>query len=336
MGLSETERTRGIFHHIKQIHSIGSELPTEDIDGTIPHIKELCSGLWHDFLGKSRNPSHWILGSSAENKVTVEASSPWGIAVLYGIQEVCEKKNIFDEMLEKFDVKNHLQILPILQGLEDKNLSRIYEIYHHLESVIYNLRRYDDRYLENLGALSKTVSNLMGLCYTVFVEEKEFCAKAYLLHYISEMLLLYPYAKDMETEKEKMDAVCRIFDKFNLVWHYISCIKPTSRVDLQELCRIYRELLAFQRAKTLNSPEGIEARLFALLKLCYKGLGSGYARKEITNILSEKKVKYDKKKLESLLKICEEDSKTRSKESIEEYSKAQDWAEDYMFKGLDE
>lgn len=197
MGLSNTERTRGIYHHIHRITAISQKLEAEQGE-IVSKIKELCSGLWHDFLGKNNNSSHWMLGSSAENKVSWESTSPWGIAVLYGIQEVCEKESIWDSL--PFDIKEDLRIPAILRYSGNRKISLIFEIYSHLESVIYNLRRYDDKYLESHARLSKTVSTLMGYCYSLFTEEKELCAKAYLLHQISEMLLIYPYTKEMESE----------------------------------------------------------------------------------------------------------------------------------------
>ncbi len=335
MGLSETERAQGIYHNIKKITSFSQELETNQAhEKVISKIKELCSGLWHDFLGKNRNSAHWILGSSAENKVTWESSSPWGIAVLYGIQNACEKENFWDVM--PFDVKEHLNIQSLLRNSGDRNLSRVFDIYSHLESLLYNLRRYDDQFLEEHASLSKTVSTLMGYCYSVFTEEKETCAKAYLLHRISEMLLLFPYTKDTETDKEKMDVIGCLFQKLNFLWDYSGAVKPNSNVQLRELCRFYKELLPFQRGHTLNTPDGIECRLFAILSICRKNIGSEYRRTQILSILKENKVKYDKKRLEVLFKSSEEDSIKRNKDSMDEYSKAQNFAEDYMFEGLDE
>lgn len=320
MGLSNEERIHNSFHIIKDIFFTANEI-TEEYCCYIPYkeLKENCFKLWHDLLGKTQNQSHWILGSSAGNKVTYSTKSPWGIAVMEGIKEA-NKEGEEDPFQENtYDHKTFLSVEYLLNNVNN-NLARVFNIYARTEDLQYNIRRYDDEFLKEYSAVSERISLIQGLCFEIFSQFKPECTKAYLLNKIVSLLLQNPYMESQETKKQKMDVVCVIFNEFEMQHLVSEPMQPLSVVSTKELCKIYTKLREMEHKNQLSTPVGLEERLFALIRLSNRRFHYEHQHKKMMEILSKNKVKYNTKKLEDLLSDCKKLHAEKEKEDSRRYS----------------
>jgi hypothetical protein len=107
----------------------------------------------------------------------------WGEAIRSAYHEAMEKDEVIERVREEFDpFKYFLSMAGLLNHL-DKELEAVYNIFAWSEQLIYNLRRYDDDFLSKYINLSKTISDIQGECFKVFIEDDAF-AKAYFLNRI--------------------------------------------------------------------------------------------------------------------------------------------------------
>ena len=333
MGLSNEERIHGLFYAIEKIASCAKKIPDSIYDKNYIELKRFCSELWHDFLGKQTNSTHWLLGSSATAKVTFSTTSPWGVVVMNGIMD-CRKKDDFETRLEILkDLKDDLSIATLLQRSENQELAQAYLIFSYLESVAYYLRRYEDGLLKDHESLSKKVSDIMGICFSIFNDEQGLCTRAYLLNRIVDEMLIYPYMAEQENDKEKRDVIARIVTGPVPIYDLAEPMSRNSCVETKTLASAYKKLLKLKKENKLQSPEGVEARLWILFQICNRKLHNRHTQDEIKIILTETKTKIDKKKLDSLFQSFVELQQERDKEGMREAGNT--WAEDFLFEDIE-
>lgn len=179
MGLSNPERIAGMYwsvHHLSEAcRNLKSDSP---ISGDrLEHIRDLGDQLWHGLLRGESNSAFWILGGALTSGVR-GPYSPWGVA----IGALCEgarqpqrhwKSDFFDPF------EGFLDVLGLLSQADNGQFCRdVFLIYHQVESLVYSLRRYDDRFREKFSCLDKLCSDLFGACFAVMQAEDSF-AKAY-------------------------------------------------------------------------------------------------------------------------------------------------------------
>ncbi len=333
MGLSNEERIHGLFYAIEKVVSCAKEISDNIYDKNYGELKRLCSELWHDFLGKQTNNTHWLLGSSATAKVTFSTTSPWGVVVMNGIMD-CRKKDDFETRLEPLkDLKDYLSIAVLLQKSENKELAQSYLVFTYLESVAYYLRRYEDELLQDYESLSKKVSDIMGICFSIFNDEQELCTRAYLLNRIVDELLIYPYTTEQENDKEKKDVIAKIVTGPVPIYDLAEPMSIGSCVETKTLASAYKKLMALKKENKLQTPEGVEARLLILFQLCNRTLHNRHRQDEIKIILTEAKTKIDKKKLDGMFQSFVEIQQERDKEGMKRVEDT--WAEDFLFEEIE-
>ena len=190
MGLSENERWRGLMYHIDRLTKEIEDFQTtninydyhEGIDELEDIVKE-CEGIWHKLLGGLENDLHWLVGSdSGDDEILSEGSTgPWGVVITDTLEEIAtSKSHILEGDIEfPFDPLDELTIHILLSRFTV--LQKIFLIYRITECMIYPLRRYDDKFKENLYELDKTISNIQGKCFRAFNNNREIFTKAKLL-----------------------------------------------------------------------------------------------------------------------------------------------------------
>jgi hypothetical protein len=227
MGLSGNERRNGIYFCVDRLTKLARDLDTTDhvahfSEGAIPRLKEICESahLWHAFIGDQSNSAHWLFGSEAGNVVTSESNGPWGTAVMTTMREWRESMSDSVLRLErsgKFNAFDHFLSISGLLGQWSKTAGTIFDIYTTAENMNYYLRRYKDGMLAQHHALNVTLSEIGGLCFGVFTENRQFTL-AYLVHEIAKIV----YGDTSYNEfPENQDWVTQWADK-NCIHHYMS------------------------------------------------------------------------------------------------------------------
>lgn len=333
MGLSNEERIHGLFYAIERTISYAKEIPDNIHEQNYVDLKRLCSELWYDFLGKHTNKAHWLLGSSATAKVTSSTTSPWGVVVMNGIM-ACREKDDFEKRFEPLkDLKDDLSIAFLLQKTENQGLALSYLVFTCLETVAYYLRRYEDELLQDYESLSKKVSEIMGLCFSIFHDEQGLCTRAYLLNRIIDEILIYPYMTEQENDKEKKDVIAKIVTGPVQIYDLAEPMSIGSCVETKALASAYKKLMTLKKENKLQTPEGVEARLLILFQICNRKLHNRHTQDEIKIILTENKTKIDKKKLDGMFQSFVEMQQERDKEGMKRVEDT--WAEDFLFEEIE-
>ena len=209
MGLSNEDRRIEIYNTIHDMVQRSRTLPNRDIwHENYRPLKGMCDRLWHAFLGDTHNGTHWLLGSSATQKIG-QANSPWAVALQHHFQS--GGKDDFEERMEEredaeddaFDAAPDKEVLNnpraergfqeditiehLLEHANGGDLSEVYYIYAGTEQLVYALRRYNDDFLDSYSDLSKLVSDIQGECFSLFQETDDY-AQAYLLNQILTLM----------------------------------------------------------------------------------------------------------------------------------------------------
>ena len=191
MGLSTEERYAKIYDGIAAINNYARFIgpPSNDAylyeDKFLENLSRLYSKidlLWNAFLGSTQNSSFWLTGSSLISTVKSSEEGPWSAAIC----SLCHKSNsyIIEEDLE-------LEVLSV-RGLlnhakRGKILTAVYDIFSASELLVYAIRRYDDQVWNSLQALSKIVSDIQGICFSIFTSDEVF-GQAYVLNRTLEII----------------------------------------------------------------------------------------------------------------------------------------------------
>lgn len=201
MGLSNQERRIGIYHTVNKIVQIKDQWVNDKKVLScylIEHknILNLVDNLWHATIGNMSNSLHWIMGSSAYNKITTDDPyTVWEIAITDNLNDIIREKDklVLKEIPNDLD---HLKISDLLSACGSHSEKYIFEIYSWCEQLIYYLRRYDDVFLKKYENLNELTSNIMGYCFNSFINEDCY-KKAYIVRQIAEIIYtdLYPYSK---------------------------------------------------------------------------------------------------------------------------------------------
>lgn len=236
MSLSDCERISGIMNAIHEMVSIKKRYVEQfPEDRTTRDIQNLIDQLWHAFIGKQSNSSHWLLGSSATKTITYQMRSVWGEAINFHCNDILNKsenKNTKDP----FDAFEGFLDIGSLLGKEDKLSQFVYEIFAWSEQLVYYLRRYKDVFLSSHESLSSIVSRIQGECYGIFMISDLF-ARAYLVHEISKKYIYgHKYPFDIE-----YDPVLIWLNKDNL-HHYIAYVMHyDSKLSLKDIAKIHKK-----------------------------------------------------------------------------------------------
>lgn len=257
MSLSIEERVSGIYFAIKNIVS-----EAEPMQG-YENLTDLVDKLWPAFLYKG-NGSHWVLGSGSSNHLTGTSNDPWQVAIMGHLEE-CKDPNRKDDTEYIYDVFESGLDIGSLAGHDDNwhagtDLKCIFSIYRWVEQLIYYLRRYDDKFLEQYKKLSDVVAQLQGECFHVFSCQENY-AKAYVLHQICKIIWSsrYPY------DEKQYDVVTKM--AVDQTWqHYVTNVMHYRRGrDLYWLKQRHIELLKLIRDK--KNAELLYMRLRTALEL---------------------------------------------------------------------
>ena len=309
MGLSNHERTSYVFNAIDELAKLSQKLAKCNKDDET-NISSLIAKLWPVTIGALSNSGHWLLGSSASNQVDYDSMSPFSVALMDGfdndhrdMDENLLKLDDYDDPLDNFTISN---LTKESNAYGNDYYSIIYEIFAWTEQLCYGLRRYDDEYLKGLSALSDIIAQIQGACFPVFSDV--IFRKAYL-------------AKEIVTKIYSRVDNSKLFDVFEKVYlHH----------NLRGFCD--REMpieKLYDWHKRLSLPHTEADRLYVAFEMMGRRLHDKFKFDEIIKALDEKKVKYDKSKLDLLFKkACEEDAKNK-KESGEEHCERHD--EEHFF-----
>lgn len=262
MGLSDEERLENMFWSAKHLYELG-----QDLYKTKFYLKEplasLCKQVWAKLLGGNSNGTYWILGGALNNPIT-DSTNAWAIAISSKFEDVHTNRQgarigIIRDRKEEFDPFDCFLSERGLIGqdkYEGPFYKVVYDIYAYTESMIYALRRYDDELRESFSDLSDLISEIQGLCFSLFTTSGVY-ARAYLVHQIL---------------KEKFYAnktINRIALKDSWHHHY-SLLMDWS---LDEIMRLHKEL--FVKEPTLQS----------LLKYSLIAMGRRYHYQHLFNAL---------------------------------------------------
>lgn len=164
MGLSDTERVTGIVAALNSIQDILD--PEYGQPPKLPNgyerMLELADALWPAFMRGKSNSAYWLLGSSMVNSVQRD---PLTIAIL-APQVPQPRSDRMPELDAPYRYHYYLADLQNPQGVLDREenpeLHTTLSLWTEVESLVYNLRRYDDELTRGLREFDDAVSRLQG------------------------------------------------------------------------------------------------------------------------------------------------------------------------------
>lgn len=314
MSLSDPERIQGIYYTINEMMKEKEELEKNELarDNQIPdYIKDelenllnLIDCLWVEALRSEKNALHWVLGSDSGKLIDGNPSGLWGVAVnghIHNMIRELEGRN-FSEVAE--EIYDAFECNLSIEGLLDyaKNgriLSFVFKMFRCSENLIYNLRRYNDKFLSEYEKLDALISRIRGECFGIFENFSEF-ATAYLVNNLCKELYNY---KKYPYHPEDFDAVTKFLVK-NCVHHDLS---TAMELSLEEVSHIHMQFEA--------SKKNMMDRLLTAIRLCNRRYGQDFNAKELMNFVKKNKtLKKRTKEVETVLKWCEEKQKDHEKQ----------------------
>jgi hypothetical protein len=312
MGLSDGERISGIFYAIDHIMDIVKDLKRSEDKYEYPktlinHVKSL----WHSFIGKNSNSSHWVLGSSTSQEVTHYSDSVWGLAAInYHTDGLLkdEKDSIIEKSKDFNAFDGFLDISGLLSSV-NKIYASVYDIYAWSEQVVYYLRRYDDKFLKDNEELSKVISNIQGECFCLF-KSIDVYARAYILNAICKMIYTnrYPY------DPKHYDSFTRFLVK-DCGHHDLNKLMQDG--DLKTIAKIHASLYRAEKTKKLT----IMMRVEAFMQIAGRGFHYEHKFNELISVIKPSKL--DVIKLKMLFLQCKDDHDKEEKRSMENYREDQ-------------
>lgn len=310
MSLSHETRIRGLYHDINRMVELADNLKENSNECWYPKkLIDLVDQLWHAFLGKTYNSSHWLLGSSASNTIKSNTLTPWGAA----INHHCNDLNAEEENSIEFNVFDGFLDISGLLGQVQGEYQTVYDIFSLSEQVIYNLRRYKDSLLNELDNLSKVISDINGECFNLFLKN-DIYARAYVLHEITKMLYRSPYPY----QKEKWDPLTKCLDR-DASHHDLSRMIQPRDGDLKTLSEIHIKL---HKAKEENKLT-LMLRTEAFMQLAGRRYHYDHSFNELIKTLKRNLKTSEIQKLKGLFEKCKKDHDEDEKQSYENYEQEQ-------------
>jgi hypothetical protein len=293
MGLCDEERISGLYNDVFQMVEVAAHLKSR-FDHTsykYDHLIQLIDQLWHGLLSKNSNGLHWIIGSSADNLITSETLTPWGVAINQHCHGLTRDNWYKSEPKDKdfFDAFDGYLDIPGLLNSASPSYKAVFDIYAWSEQAIYHLRRYDDELLKSFDSLSKLLSDVQGVCFKLFRDTEAYPA-AYMLNQILKIVYgpSYPY------DSKKWDAVTTVIQKFNMQ-HYLS--RMMRAIDLKALAKMHVMLHKAKKTQML--------RMTAALKLAGHEFCYDHQLKDLKEALKKDREfkAADIKKVEALFRV---------------------------------
>jgi len=303
MGLSNEKRLSGLYYAVENMVTHSKTL--SDSNYQLVDLKKYCDQLWHSFLGRVSNSSHWIIGSSVSNTITWSSISPWALGVKHHCDDILKEesealKSRHDpDYKEPFNAFDYFLSIEGLLSNANKEASKIFKIYSWSEQAVYYLRRYEDELLKDHEILSKNISNIQGECFKLFHGD-EIYSRAYILNILCKFVYgnLYPY------QKEKWDSLTTYLEKDN-IHHALS--RPMNDGSLKELAQMHVKLHKAEKDGKLTLPVRVGAMLILAgrsyyydhqFKLLLQTLGKDVTPKDVKTLKglfeADKKLKKDK------------------------------------------
>jgi hypothetical protein len=248
--------------------------------------------------------------------VTWGSSSPWGLAITHHCDGVlADDEDSLDAVLEKqgrknsknsFDAFEGFLDIPGLLGSAGGPHRHIYNIFTWSEQLIYNLRRYEDELLSDMGTLSKIVSDIQGECFHLFKQNDAY-AKAYVLSILTKMLYgpLYPY------QVEKWDPLVEHLNK-NAVHHDLARLMEPEG-ELKTLAELHVKMQHAEKDKKMT----LMLRTEVMLELSGRRYHYDHHFKELQELLKGSVTRDDLRKLKRLFEKNKKDHEDKEKESQE-------------------
>jgi len=213
MGLCDKERSKYLFFSVKRLNNILREWKSyqKSEEYRSPIFEELMALVeqsFHALLGNQSNGLHWFMGSSTSNIIrdNMEAD-PWSLPIGNFLSKSQRDSFFWDENTNlPWKVEDSYSIDVLLKISNHVDESYTFKIFKEIETSIYALRRYDDGYLSKQEKLNKLISDISGICFSIFSDDECF-AKAYLINRILHLIYTdsYPHKKDCLTEMKSME-----------------------------------------------------------------------------------------------------------------------------------
>jgi len=226
MGLSDQERIEKMLWSCRKITTLGADLRVEitnDYDDKFKRLADKIEEIWPAMLNGESNGIHWLLGSSATNKIE-STTSIWGCAIAYHCEKERRKHDLFssDDLLDFDPMHELLSITSLLRSddLDGKMLAIVYEIFAWTEEMTYALRRYDDELNSRFEKMSSLISTIQGMCFDIFSSYNAF-AKAYLANEIFKKMYFNKDFKKIALKQYWHHYLTRIMHRHELEFEQI-------------------------------------------------------------------------------------------------------------------
>jgi hypothetical protein len=205
VGLSDEERLEKAYYGVDHIRAAVRKLKLHekeertvyDSTGSREELLRLCDQLWHALLGGDRNTLHWFMGSDSSQVIRDDGPySPWAVSIRNRIEAEADKHwrgmnyvldKGSDEPFSAF--KGFLNISGLLAHVNRSGLyaETVFTIYQGTEHLAYAIRRYDDKFKQEFSKLDKLISDIQGVCFSIFNEDETYL-RAYLIHESSKLI----------------------------------------------------------------------------------------------------------------------------------------------------
>lgn len=328
MGLSNEERFQGILCAIDRINHLDYDKSKTFLD--LSEIQNLVSQLWHAAIGKSKNSTHWILGSCTDHYISNNPTDPWGIALQNQVENIVNPglKDVFPS--PSFDAFDGFLDIGGLLRVADKSMEYVFNVYKAMEHMVYLLRRYDDGFRADFKDLDKLISDIQGACFHIMQDNEDF-PKAYILHHICKDL----YGSNYPYNKEEYDTVTKWLVNNNM-HHDLNRPMVYGYLRGEDLKWMVETQLEFEATKK-NQID----RLLTALKICGRRFHYNHQHEDLLKIVKNNGSlrKYSKKikdALENCKKQREESEKEQQKSNKEEAPRALDIVGRYGFETPEE
>lgn len=160
MGLSDGERFAGVASVVEEMFAIGKDCADRD-------LKPLLQGLWFDFLGRSSNGMHWIMGSDS-GATHLGEMSLLAVSFSHGYPESKPYKDSVQRWREAY--------LPSAECLLEGEDRQAWKLLCLCESYFYYANRYEDGLSKSLEPVTRTVATIRGLLHRITQREVFRCA----------------------------------------------------------------------------------------------------------------------------------------------------------------
>lgn len=305
MGLSDEERVQKVFWGIEQLTHVltdPDDLGNDDLiheygfgdrfPENLRRLRAIGDSLWHSFLGGDRNTAFWLMGGDADNPVR-DPKGAWSAAII-SMCEGHQPKTESDKFWERsrrdktFDPFDGFLDIPGLLGQSEHGKVRraVYNVYGWSEFLSYAVRRYDDKLRRGWGKIDKAISDIQGVCFSIFGRD-EFYTRAYVLNRLLEALYGGRYAYDRDP----------VGIALNKLYMHHDLSRPMSRDGMTA------EVIGWD-AWRLQHKKTPENRLVLALRIAGRRFHYDHKLKELLGAIKDIKPKPSTKRLEREFAKC--------------------------------